>query len=107
VVVLDHEHVRVPAQHGPQLARAAIVERRAERILRARGDDEPVHTARERLLDVARERPGVVDAHGHRGHAQRREQMEDRGEARVLDRHPIARRATRWHRSWRRRRSLS
>ena len=77
---------------GPQLARAALVERRAERILRARGDDEPV---RRRARAPSRRRrgsgPGVVDADRHRGHAQRREQVEDGGKARVLDRDPIAR----------------
>ena len=89
VVVLDDEHVRRP-RRGPGAARSA---RPGEidgtgRVLRPAGHDDRGDAGSNRTAQTVHCGPLVVDRHGNRLQAERGDEVDQVGPARVLDRRP-------------------
>ena len=89
VVVLDHQDVRMCRQHVAQRGRPGRGHRRTGRIVRPGRDHHGPGPGRQSTAQAGDRRPLVVDRHRYRDQAERGDQIERRGPARILDRDPV------------------
>ena len=78
-------------ENRAELASAPSNERGAGRVLRSRRDERGADAVTEHARELVRNGPFIVDPDRHRDETERRYEIEHAGEARVLDRDPIAR----------------
>ena len=90
VVVFDQQKIGMRSQDAANGKGSGASQRSAGRILGARRDDQRPHRSLQCALERVGQQAFVVDRNRNSLQAEVREEIEDAGKARVLDRHPIA-----------------